>query len=130
MIKSRRTSVIELQDWDDMVVKTYGRPYSFQQQGGCKSRGTYELTVPCKHPEDYDATTLPDEVNGRKMGVSFAAWLARDPKEWNGETGGGRGFCIELFWERNFYPHVEMVANDLHKRGLLDAGEYLINIDW
>jgi hypothetical protein len=31
---------------------------------------------------------------------------------------------INMFWERNFYPNVQMVANDLHKKGLIEAGEY------
>ena len=35
-----------------------------------------------------------------------------------------------MFWERNFYPHVEMVMNDLHAKGLVEAGEYVIDIDW
>jgi hypothetical protein len=35
-----------------------------------------------------------------------------------------------MFWDRNFYPNVQMVANDLHKKGLLEAGEYSIRIDW
>jgi len=35
-----------------------------------------------------------------------------------------------MWWERNFYPDVEMIANDLHKRGILEAGEYVIDIDW
>lgn len=35
-----------------------------------------------------------------------------------------------MWWVRNFYPDVNMVANDLYEKGLLEAGEYLINIDW
>lgn len=37
---------------------------------------------------------------------------------------------IELFWKRNFYPCLQSVANDLHKKGLVESGEYLIEIDW
>ena len=62
------------------------------------------------------------------MGVSFKAWLARDPKEWNGDPN--KKNCLELFWERNFYPSLESVANDLYEKGLLPAGNYAINIDW
>lgn len=29
---------IDVSDWDALVTKTYGRPYSFQQQDGCKER--------------------------------------------------------------------------------------------
>ena len=45
-MRTRTVNMIELQDWDDLVEKTYGRPYSFQQQDDCKERGTHELTVP------------------------------------------------------------------------------------
>lgn len=31
-------TVIEVQEWDALVEKTYGRPYKFQQQDGCQSR--------------------------------------------------------------------------------------------
>ena len=57
----------------------------------------------------------------------FAAWLARDPTEWNGDKN--KRF-LDLFWARNFYPHVEMVLNDLHAKGLVKAGDYVIEIDW
>ncbi len=72
--------------------------------------------------------TVPEEINGDEMGVSFAAWLARDPKEWNGDPKD-RSY-LDMFWERNFYPDIQMVANDLHAKGLLPAGDYLIDIDW
>ena len=29
-----------------------------------------------------------------------------------------------------FYPNFQMIANDLHEKGLLPAGEYSIDIDW
>ncbi len=62
------------------------------------------------------------------MGVKFAAWLARDPLKPVGSHK--EKWEIELFWARNFYPDIETVANDLHKKGLLKAGKYTINIDW
>jgi peptidoglycan hydrolase-like protein with peptidoglycan-binding domain len=129
MIKAKKKQVISVQDWDDLVEKTYGKVYSFQQQEGCKPRGTFELTVPPDHVEDYENDTVPEVINGDEMGVSFAAWLARDPKEWNGGRLEDASY-LDLFWMRNFYPDVEMVATDLYNKGLLPAGEYLIDIDW
>lgn len=130
-ITIKTTQSIDVGDFDGLVEQTYGRPYSFQQQDGCKDRGVDYIVVPDPQPQDYDNSSIPEEVNGEEMGVSFAAWLARDPKQlldtddkWDRENGLG------LFWERNFYPHVSMVANDLHARGLLPAGEYQIIIDW
>lgn len=122
---------ISCEDWDSLVTKTYGRDYCLQQQDGCKNRGLEYVTVPVEDPYDYKNDTIPEEVNGDKMGVSFKAWLARDPKQqletndrWAREHG------LNLFWRRNFYPSLDVVSNDLYKRGLLPAGEYQIVIDW
>jgi hypothetical protein len=35
-----------------------------------------------------------------------------------------------MWWERNFYPDIQIVANDLHSKDLLEAGTYIIEIDW
>jgi hypothetical protein len=118
-------------DWDKLVTEIYGRPYCLQQQDGCKDRGVENFVVPCEHAYDYGNITIPEVVNGEEMGVSFSSWLARDPAqqldtidEWDKEHG------IELFWQRNFYPSLDMIANDLHARGLISAGNYQIVIDW
>lgn len=83
-----------MQDWDNLVEETYGKPYMFQQQDGCKDRGTEHITVPVINPYDYE--DVSDEFD----------------------------------YQRNFYPHVDMIINDLHSKGLLKAGEYYIEIDW
>lgn len=115
-------------EWDKLVQETYKRPYTFQQQERCRDRGTFYITIPVKNAEDFENDTVPEIVNHDKIGVSFEAWLNRDPKKpiFNQEYD----FELEMWWQRNFYPSVEMVANDLHKRGLIEAGDYVINIDW
>jgi hypothetical protein len=128
MLKSKTKKFIEISDWDKLAEENYKVPYSFQQQGACKDRGIHELTVPCKNPFDYENSTVPEIINGEEMGVSFFAWQCRDPKEWYGRSEDKN--ATYLFWYRNFYPSVDMVANDLYKRGVLEAGEYVINIDW
>lgn len=128
-LKVKTTQVIEVQDWDELVSSTYGRPYNFQQQDGCQARGTVHLIVP-EEADDFTNTTVPETVNHAQMGVSFASWLARDPKqELNAEEWKSPS-AIEMWWDRNFYPNLQMVANDLHAKGLLPAGEYTIEIDW
>ena len=127
MIKFKNKQVIDVGDWDNLVESTYGKPYNFQQQDGCKERGTHDLTVP-DGEYDFESDSVPDEINGSEMGVSFSAWLARDPKEWNGDPSDID--YVGMFWERNFYPDVQMIANDLHAKGLIPAGEYTIDIDW
>jgi len=121
MIKSQTVKMISCNDLDYMVQEVYERPYCFQQQNGCKPRGIERVTIPTLG-EDYENDTISEEANS--MGVSFNAWLKRDPEKTTGYGSVGR--C----WERNFYPHLDMVLNDLHKRGLVAAGEYIINIDW
>lgn len=121
---------IEVQDWDELVQKTYGRPYSFQQQNGCQSRGVVDFSVP-DESESYDEKmndTIPEEVNGREMGVKFDFWLNRDPKQPIPDQK--YDFELESFWLRNFYPDFQTVANDLYKRGLLEEDDWTINIDW
>lgn len=122
--------MIEVSDWDEVVQNTYGKPYSFQQQDDCKPRGTFEFTVP-DESNDFENDTVPEEVNPPDMGVSFAAWLARDPAQKlpPEENSFGNDYT-NMWWERNFYPDMQMIANNLYAKGLLDAGEYIINIDW
>lgn len=130
MIKYTNTKVIEVQDFDKLVQETYNKPYSFQQQDDCKPRGTFNFEVPNKYGnEDYENDTIPFKINGSEMGVSFKSWLnttEEDIKKGFPE----RETSLELFWDRNFYPHVDMIIDDLHKKGLIEEGEYTIDIDW
>jgi hypothetical protein len=131
-LKVKTNKVIDGDDWDKLVMETYGRPYCLQQQDGCMERGQVYIQVPVK-AYDHPNETVPEKTNHPKMGVSFAAWLARDPKQPLKSEDDGSGdseWVIKLWWERNFYPTVEMISNDLHKKGLLEAGEYYIDIDW
>lgn len=129
MIKYKTKKVIDVWEFDELVTNTYGKPYKFQQQDGCKSRGNEHITVPCE-PEDYENDTLPENVNDEEMGVSFKAWLERDPKHVLSNPKDQMSWSVKMWWERNFYPHVSMIINDLHSKGLLEEGEYVIEIDW
>jgi len=129
MIKYTNKKVISVQEWDRVVEETYNKPYSFQQQEGCQDRGMVNITI----PEEWDNNeemhdSIPEEINGEVMGVKFNVWLSRDVNEWNGNPEDKP--YINLFWKRNFYPDIQTVANDLYKKGLIEAGEYTIDIDW
>lgn len=128
MLQYTNKRIVEDQDLDRLVEETYGRLYSFQQQDGCKQRGVHNITVPVEYPEDYENDSVPDIINGDEMGVSFKAWLERDPKEWKGKKEDKT--FLDLFWHRNFYPHIDTVVNDLYNKGLIEKGDYTINIDW
>lgn len=125
-----QSNVISVSDFDELVIKTYQRPYSFQQQDGCKDRGTCYITVPEYLEEEYTNDTVPEEVNHEDMGVSFKAWLARDPDQLLSNLDDQEPWSLELWWQRNFYPDVQMVVNDLYEKGLIPAGDYMILIDW
>lgn len=71
---------------------------------------------------------IPEKINGDIMGVKFDVWLKRDPKQPVGNEK--EAWSIGLFWERNFYPDIHTVANNLYERGLIEAGDYSIDIDW
>jgi len=130
-MKTRRGKMIELSDFNDKVRKIYGRVYDFQQQDGCKNRGTFDFTVPSKSPDDFENDTVLEKVNGPQRGVSFKAWLARDPKLFlKDDQDGTTQWRIDMWWERNFYPDVQMIANDLCEKGKLKPGDYTIIIDW
>lgn len=125
----KKINMIEESDFSKLVQSTYGKPYRFQQQSGCMDRGTFELKIPSEYTSEeemYDE--IPEELNGELMGVKFEKWLERDPKE--PIKGDFTDWMIELFWERNFYPDIYTLANDLHSKGLIEAGYYVINIDW
>ena len=130
-LEVRIEKVVEVSDWNEFIKEIYGRPYDFQQQDGCMDRGVFRILVPQKYYDDYEATSIPEIVNGPDMGVSFEAWLARDPKTpLSEDDSAGDSYALKMWWERNFFPNIDMIINDLHKRGLLEAGEYAINIDW
>jgi hypothetical protein len=92
-------------------------------------RGTLCITVPDK-AHDYVSSTVTEEVNAEDMGVNFAAWLARDPKQKLSDPTAQRDYCLDLWWSRNFYPDLQMVANDLYTKGLIGEGKHTILVDW
>ncbi len=107
-MKIKTIKVIDVSDFDQLVQKTYGKMYSFQQQEGCKERGMYPITVPEPNPEYYD-----EEI------VSLEDWIATPNDEHD-----------KFAWQRDFYPSPGIVINDLYKKGLLEKGEYSIEVDW
>jgi hypothetical protein len=66
-IRIQTKQVIDVQDWDQLVIETYGKPYSFQQQDGCHSRGNVNITIP-DSCDDFENVTVPEEINGDEMG--------------------------------------------------------------
>lgn len=150
MIKFTSVKMIHVNDWDKLVSNTYGKPYSFQQQEGCQPRGVVNITIPDETYEEQMNNSIPEVINGTEMGVKFEVWLKRDPNEPLNPSKEELEKCgyywgktaddaikwkqdkshINMFFERNFYPNIQSVANDLYEKGLIEAGNYSIKIDW
>jgi hypothetical protein len=120
--------LIDDSSWSEFVQNVYGKPYCFQQQDGCRSRGVYLLEVPDNQAEDFESGGENEDEDGELMGTSLESWLARDPKE--PLEGQEYDWQLTNWWEKNFYPTIEILANDLHSKGLLEEGEYIINVNW
>lgn len=127
MLKVQNTRLVTVGSWDSLVEETYGKPYNFQQQDGCKERGMHHITIPFPCEDMYE-DVKPDKIDLKLEGVSFEVWNSIPVEQFEAFRGTDRSH--DLFWGRNFYPDVQMVANDLHAKGLIEAGEYAIEIDW
>jgi hypothetical protein len=120
--------MIESLELDELVKKNYNKPYRFQQQEGSRSRNCEHFIIPTLGT-DFHRNTIPEVIPSKVRGVSFKAWLDRDPKtQLNGEKTPD--WKIKVFWERNFYPNPEILLNDLYYRGLIPAGELVIRINY
>jgi hypothetical protein len=127
MIKYTTIKQIDDSNLDNLVQKVYRKPYTFQQQNGCQERCTRHITVPERIFEDEVFNTLSEAIEDDAYGVSFEDWLAADP---NDPIFGEEEWEREMRFQRNVYPPLEYVVNDLHAKGLIEAGEYQILIDW
>jgi len=128
-MKITTEQVIKVEDFNTLVENTYSRPYDLQQQDGCMDRQLLRVTVP-EECDDYDNTTVEEPVTSDEMGVSFEAWKNRDPGEKLASSDVYSKWEVELWFRRKFYPELQMLLNDLYKKGLLASGDYTIEIDW
>jgi hypothetical protein len=126
----KKVSLIDDSEWSDFVSEIYKRPYNFQQQEGCRERGVYPFSVPISNPFDYKNSKIPETTSTNQEGVSFEAWLSRDPSLKLKSKIDNDPLSLNMWWHRSFYPFVDMIVDDLYKRGLLEEGEYIIDIDW
>lgn len=116
-------------DWDNLIQEVYSRPYCLQQQNGGQERGIIRLTVPNNNWYKY-TDKVTEDAGTKEMGVSLYRWLMRDPTKPLSGRSGDKQWKIDMWYDCHFYPHVQELANDLHKIGCLDAGNYIIHINW
>lgn len=115
--------------WNEFVREVYGRSYKLESQEHYCNEIVSFLTIPTSYDSDDDMNdSIKEIVQGLEKGVKFKTWLSRDPlqplltrryDEWE----------LETFWEENFYPDLQTLANDLYKKNKLDSGEYIIYFD-
>lgn len=115
--------------WNEFVREVYGRSYKLESQEHYCNKIVSFLTIPTSYDSDDDMNdSIKEIVQGLEKGVKFKTWLSRDPlqplltrryDEWE----------LETFWEENFYPDLQTLANDLYKKNKLDSGEYIIYFD-
>lgn len=131
----KKATIFTLDEFDELIKKEYNKTYySFQQQDGCKDRGIEFFTVPINDPDDLDYLSMIEaDAKNNKLsehcGVKFEEWLSRD-KDFKWFTDENEQYRNELLWERNFYPHPEIIFNDLYKRNIIEAGTYGVYINW
>jgi hypothetical protein len=126
MLDIQQVNFIDYNDWNDLVINTYKKPYNLQQTEGCLSRGIRRFTVPGKAYTTVRSEDLPEIVNHEEIEVSLDTWLKKNP---NDTFVGGSDLDRRLWWFRTFYPNFQELANDLYDKGLLPAGDYIIEID-
>lgn len=124
MLITKTVKLIHVSEWNRYVRETYNRPYDLSEQEG-RDRGIIEFVVPLPSAEDYSRTSLAKDEEG----VSFATWLNRNTKE-PFEPNEDDPYYIVRYFNCRFYPSLEMVIYDLYIIGLLEPGNYVINIDW
>ena len=129
MLKYNLIRQVSDTDFDNLVMKTYGKSYAIQQHEGCRDRGVIYISVPSLY--DINVNEYPDTIEQAidedMYGVRWKDWLAVDP---NDERLGEDEWDRELNLQRNVYPPMHDLINDLYEKGLIEAGEYQIEIDW
>ena len=79
--------------------------------------------------KDFKSDEVPENLDKKdQTGVSFKAWLNRDPKMKLEKQK--YDFELGMWWERNFYPNLQILANDLYKKGVIEADNYTINANY
>ena len=124
MLKSKAVQIVQHYDWDEFVEEVYAKTYKFKKQPDKLFTRMQFITVPLAEVEEYKNTKIPFEPFPLQFGVSFETWKNSTPEEtlqhfkfdWDDDD----------FWECGFFPHIQMIAHDLHAKGLLEAGEYVI----
>lgn len=125
-LKTQNVKLVDVQDWNNLVINTYKKPYDLQQQYTRKNISFFQIEIPISISNE---DILPTEIkeDGSEFGVQFQSWLKRDPSQ--PVNNDSIQWHINIWWEQNFYPSIYTLANDLFKKGLLEEATYLIEMN-
>lgn len=127
--------VVEEGCWNFFIENTFNKgpyTYNFQQQDGCRERGPYLVEVPPSEEDLLDGPELLNEeisyeVNGEMYGVSLETWLNTSKVDTASKLE--KDYLNDLYWCRHFYPRINELVNHLYKLGLIEEGDFYIEID-
>ena len=128
MFKTKK--IIDEGDWNLFVESVFGKEpftYIFQQQDGCKEPGLYLVKVPPSEEQESLDEEICYKVNGKTFGVSLKTWLNTSKEDTKSKVE--KDYLNNLFWMRHFYPKLDELVAHLHKLGLIEAGDFYIEID-
>ena len=99
---------------NELITATYGRPYNY---GRWQEMGQDTMTQ----------VTVPEEADEPWEGgpPSLEEWLAGEPPATLTDA-----WRIEQWWQTEYCPELQVVVNDLHARGLMPAGDYVMHVWW
>lgn len=110
--QDRTYKYIDMRDWNDLISTVYGeRPYNVQQADFLPQ----------------DSVIFADVPNGWFMDEDLEGEL----ENWLGQPLPAEDDSIaRMRFQRESTVSVDALLFDLHKRGLVDEGKYLIHIWW
>lgn len=100
----------------ELITETYGRPYRLQQGGMGEFLGQDTIV----------SVSVPEEADDVDVQL-FAIWLQQDATP---PADSIARWKWKLEWERYKAAPIQPILNDLHEKGLLDAGDYVIHVWW
>lgn len=120
-LKFKQINQIDSGDFDKFIRSFYKKPYCIQQQNGCMSRGAIEFSIPLINDDsilfNVELFDYLDDL------PSLQEWLLKDPSE----KVEGITF-LDIYWERDFYPKLSEILNDLYEKQKIVEGDYQIVI--
>jgi hypothetical protein len=127
-LTTQNVKLVNLDDWNNLVINTYNKPYAFQSQNKRNKISFFQIDVPLHFDNE---ELLPESIpeGSSQYGVQFQSWLKRDPSQPIGDDKNQ--WHIDIWWEQHFYPSIHTLANDLFKKGLIEEGTYIIKMkEW